>query len=88
MCFAEGGPSGDSDAPALHSADAVYGPETTQEELFNKSVKPLLNGVFKGINTTVFAYGVTGSGKTHTMQGGVTAREQGIIPRVMKVGAP
>ena len=32
---------------------------------------------------TVFAYGVTSSGKTHTMQG--TANDPGIIPRAVKV---
>jgi chromosomal replication initiation ATPase DnaA len=41
--------------------------------------------VFKGINTTIFAYGVTGSGKTHTMQGSGKGKEQGVIPRVVKV---
>jgi hypothetical protein len=34
---------------------------------------------------TIFAYGVTSSGKTHTMQG--TAEEPGVIPRVVKAGA-
>jgi hypothetical protein len=33
---------------------------------------------------TIFAYGVTSSGKTHTMQG--TPEEPGVIPRVVKVG--
>lgn len=32
---------------------------------------------------TVFAYGVTSSGKTHTMQG--TADDPGIIPRAVEV---
>lgn len=30
---------------------------------------PLLDGVTKGRNATVFAYGATGAGKTHTMLG-------------------
>jgi hypothetical protein len=33
---------------------------------------------------TIFAYGVTSSGKTHTMQG--TLAEPGVIPRVVQVG--
>ena len=33
---------------------------------------------------TVFAYGVTSSGKTHTIQG--SPAEPGIIPRVVRVG--
>lgn len=32
---------------------------------------------------TIFAYGVTSSGKTHTMQG--TKAEPGVIPRVVRV---
>lgn len=35
------------------------------------------------ISCTVFAYGVTSSGKTHTIQG--TAEQPGIIPRVVNV---
>ena len=31
--------------------------------------QPLVAGVLEGINATVFAYGSTGSGKTHTMVG-------------------
>lgn len=29
----------------------------------------LIPGVLRGLNATVFAYGATGSGKTHTMVG-------------------
>jgi hypothetical protein len=32
---------------------------------------------------TIFAYGVTSSGKTHTMQG--TKADPGVIPRVVRV---
>lgn len=32
---------------------------------------------------TIFAYGVTGSGKTHTMKGNKAASERGIIPRLL-----
>lgn len=32
-------------------------------------VQGMLPGVLKGLNATVFAYGATGSGKTHTMVG-------------------
>ncbi|KIR32411.1 microtubule motor protein [Cryptococcus deuterogattii MMRL2647] len=56
--------------------------KSTQEEVF-EHVEPLLDQAWKGINTTVFAYGVTGAGKTHTMQG--TKEEPGLIPRAVKV---
>ena len=35
-----------------------------------------------GFESTVFAYGQTGTGKTHTMEGDITSEEQwGVIPR-------
>ncbi|KAG5458698.1 MAG: LOW QUALITY PROTEIN: P-loop containing nucleoside triphosphate hydrolase protein, partial [Olpidium bornovanus] len=40
------------------------------------------NTPIKRINTTIFCYGVTGSGKTHTIQG--TEEDPGIIPRTVK----
>ena len=44
----------------------------------------LVEKTLNGINTTVFAYGVTGSGKTHTMMGSedVNSEEAGLIPRI------
>ena len=32
---------------------------------------------------TLFAYGVTGTGKTHTMRGGKTLADRGVIPRLL-----
>jgi hypothetical protein len=39
--------------------------------------------LFKGNDVTIFAYGVTGSGKTHTMKGNKVPSERGIIPRLL-----
>ena len=39
--------------------------------------------LFKGFDVTLFAYGVTGTGKTHTMKGGKSLAERGIIPRLL-----
>ncbi|KAF8518380.1 kinesin-domain-containing protein [Hysterangium stoloniferum] len=61
---------------------SCYDQAATQEEIFETDVKPLVDHVFGGLVCTVFAYGVTSSGKTHTIQG--TAAEPGIIPRVVK----
>ena len=49
------------------SFDFVFEPTSTQIEIYNTAVQPLLEHVFKGYNASVFAYGQTGSGKTHTM---------------------
>ncbi|CAE6470176.1 unnamed protein product [Rhizoctonia solani] len=61
---------------------SVHGQNATQEQVFETDVRPLLPSVFTGHTLTIFAYGVTSSGKTHTMQGSAT--EPGIIPRVME----
>ncbi|RSH91285.1 hypothetical protein EHS25_009584 [Saitozyma podzolica] len=52
-----------------------------QDDVF-EGIVHLLDRLFEGENSTVFAYGVTGSGKTHTMQG--TEYEPGIIPRTVE----
>lgn len=49
--------------------DSVFGPECTQEQLFDKTVKPLISSLVDGYNATIFAYGATGCGKTHTISG-------------------
>ncbi|EZG43731.1 kinesin motor domain protein [Gregarina niphandrodes] len=49
--------------------DGVCGPDTTQEELFEAHIVPLVEEVLQGFNCTIFAYGQTGTGKTYTMEG-------------------
>ena len=49
--------------------DRVFPPTSTQQDVFDELVE-LVTGVAAGINATVFAYGQTGTGKTHTMMGG------------------
>merc|ERR1712130_309896 len=78
--------------PKMHKADdqhsrqftfdAVYGADSTQEELYEENFRTLVNSVLNGFNGTVFAYGQTGTGKTFTMEG-VRSEEalKGVIPR-------
>lgn len=61
------------------SFDAAFGPRATQEEVFG-DVKDLVQSAVDGYNISIFAYGQTGAGKTHTMYGG-TGEAAGIIPR-------
>lgn len=56
----------------------VYGPDSSQEEIFS-SVRPLLHGVLSGEKATVFHYGQTTAGKTYTVSG--TEENPGLIPR-------
>ena len=59
--------------------DYVFGPSSTQEEVYQSTTKKLLPGIIDGLNATVFAYGATGSGKTYTMLG--TINKEGIMTR-------
>ncbi|KAI6029768.1 P-loop containing nucleoside triphosphate hydrolase protein [Pisolithus microcarpus] len=61
---------------------SCYDQNSTQEEIFERDVRPLIDVVYSGVTVTIFAYGVTSSGKTHTMQG--TKAEPGVIPRVVE----
>ena len=48
--------------------DAVLDQTSTQVDVFSQ-VRPLVDAAVSGYNATVFAYGQTGTGKTHTMLG-------------------
>ncbi|KAI1339848.1 kinesin-II 95 kDa subunit [Xylariaceae sp. FL0016] len=63
--------------------NSVYDQPTTQEQLFTAEVAPHLKSLFQGLDLTIFAYGVTGTGKTHTMRGGLKLAERGCIPRLL-----
>ncbi len=49
-----------------YTFDQTYGQFSTQEEVYNAAVKPLVDEVLNGYNCTVFAYGQTGTGKNHS----------------------
>ncbi|KAK2466480.1 hypothetical protein APHAL10511_002122 [Amanita phalloides] len=57
--------------------DRVFGHGATQHDLYETTAQPLLKGILDGYNATVFAYGATGCGKTHTISG--TESDPGII---------
>ncbi|KAK7933814.1 hypothetical protein WMY93_004710 [Mugilogobius chulae] len=57
----------------------AFGPESSQEDVYDQSVRPLLDSLLQGYNVTVFCYGQTGSGKTYTLEGGSQAEEEGLI---------
>ncbi|KAH0537452.1 hypothetical protein FGG08_005760 [Glutinoglossum americanum] len=63
--------------------NSVYGMQATQDDIFQNEVAPTVKHLFQGFDVTIFAYGVTGTGKTHTMRGGKTLSERGVIPRLL-----
>ncbi|KAM1181945.1 hypothetical protein ACFX13_000508 [Malus domestica] len=58
--------------------DRVYGPHVGQAELFH-DVQPLVQSALDGYNVSIFAYGQTNSGKTHTMEG--SSHDRGLYAR-------
>ncbi|CAL9113472.1 kinesin-like protein KIN-7K, chloroplastic [Musa acuminata AAA Group] len=62
--------------------DRVFGPSTTTQVVYDVTARPVVKAAMEGINGTVFAYGVTSSGKTHTMHG--DPKSPGIIPLAIK----
>eukprot|EP00127_Corallochytrium_limacisporum_P001121 Clim_evm9s40 gene=Clim_evmTU9s40 len=77
-----------------YSYDQVFGPDTSQVELYLDTVKPIVEEVLQGYNCTIFAYGQTGTGKTHTMVGPADGKPSftgyaedthaGIVPRALE----
>ncbi|TRY74073.1 hypothetical protein TCAL_06712 [Tigriopus californicus] len=49
--------------------DMVFGPESNNQEVFTQTTQDLIDVLFSGYNCSVFVYGATGAGKTHTMLG-------------------
>lgn len=47
----------------------VFDHNSTNRDIYERATKQLTKVVLSGYNATIFAYGVTGAGKTHTMIG-------------------
>lgn len=57
--------------------DRVFDDQSTNYDVYQHATKSLVSSLLDGYNCTVFAYGATGSGKTHTMIG--NPEEPGVI---------
>jgi len=66
--------------------DAVFDENATQQMLFDDTALEIVDSVMDGFNGTIFAYGQTGAGKSHTMTGPEHAPDelQGLLPRSFK----
>lgn len=58
--------------------DNVFSPSDDNERVYDATAKRMVRRVMEGYHGTVFAYGITGTGKTFSMQG--TAHSPGIMP--------
>eukprot|EP00746_Dinoflagellata_sp_MGD_P163435 gnl/MRDRNA2_/MRDRNA2_91468_c0_seq1.p1 gnl/MRDRNA2_/MRDRNA2_91468_c0~~gnl/MRDRNA2_/MRDRNA2_91468_c0_seq1.p1 ORF type:complete len:785 (+),score=223.52 gnl/MRDRNA2_/MRDRNA2_91468_c0_seq1:99-2453(+) len=65
--------------------DAVFDETVTQAMIFEDTGLDIVESVMDGYNGTIFAYGQTGAGKSHTMagpnNGKCDAPDQGLLPR-------
>ncbi|XP_019355928.2 kinesin-like protein KIF20A isoform X3 [Alligator mississippiensis] len=57
----------------------IFGPDVGQKTFFDATMKELVQDVLNGQNWLVYTYGITNSGKTHTIQG--SSKDGGILPR-------
>ncbi|KAH0627555.1 hypothetical protein JD844_003396 [Phrynosoma platyrhinos] len=68
-----------------YAFDRVFQSHTSQEQVYNDCAKKIVKDVLEGYNGTIFAYGQTSSGKTHTMEGKLHDPDgMGIIPRIVQ----
>ncbi|CAL5069123.1 unnamed protein product [Urochloa decumbens] len=56
-------------APTAYSFDRVFRSDCDTKEVYDEGAKAVALSVVSGINSSVFAYGQTSSGKTYTMNG-------------------
>nr|WNS50088.1 centromere-associated protein E-like protein [Halisarca dujardinii] len=61
--------------------DKVFSENSANQDVFDEMCRPIILSFLEGINGTIFAYGQTASGKTHTMMGSSGRDgEPGVIP--------
>ncbi|GLD95806.1 hypothetical protein PINS_up004484 [Pythium insidiosum] len=67
-----------TEPPKSFTFDAAFGAESTQQQVYDAAATAIVEAVMEGYNGTIFAYGQTGAGKSHTMEG--YGEQPGIIP--------
>ncbi|KAL2756703.1 hypothetical protein ACRALDRAFT_1075565 [Sodiomyces alcalophilus JCM 7366] len=70
-------PNGKKVKDQVFAFDRIFDENSTQNDVYEATTKNLLDSILDGYNATVFAYGATGCGKTHTITG--SAQQPGII---------
>ena len=78
----------------LHSTDfsktfrfnKIYQEGSTQYDIFEETAVPLIDHCLQGYHGVYFAYGQTGTGKTHTMgiMDQINEESEGIVPNTLK----
>ena len=70
-----------SEAERKFTFDRIFDWNCTQREVYDGAAARIVDAAIEGYNGTVFCYGQTGTGKTHTMEGKDEPPElRGVIP--------
>ena len=56
--------------------DNIFTEKNNNKDVFDIAIKPIINNVIHGYNSTALAYGVTGTGKTHTIFGNLSFQKE------------
>ena len=72
----------DPSRTSAYSFDRVFGPATPTSRLYASAVSDVVRASMEGYHGSVFAYGQTSTGKTHTMTG--TGDDPGIVPLAVR----
>jgi len=71
----------DSEPPKSFTFDGAFGECSKQCDVYAATGFPIVESVLDGYNGTIFAYGQTGTGKSHTMQGPTGGAEGGDVTK-------
>ena len=73
--------------PHNYTFDHIFDMNSSQKEVYEIAAMPAVNSLLEGYNSTIFAYGQTGTGKTYTMEGFIydyLNPNKGLIPRAIE----
>jgi len=75
----------EGEPPKMFTFDGAWSEDSKQPDVYAETAFPIVESTLEGYNGTIFAYGQTGTGKSHTMQGPQPIDQQprdqlGIIP--------
>ncbi|CAB3977560.1 kinesin KIF23 [Paramuricea clavata] len=79
----QGFKSGHRVTATQHSFKQVFDEDSNQKSVFDTVALDIVHDLIHGKNGLIFAYGITGSGKTHTMTG--EPSDGGLLPRGLDV---
>jgi kinesin family protein 3/17 len=73
--------------PHPYTFDHIFDMDSTQDDVYQIAAVPAVESLMSGYNSTIFAYGQTGTGKTYTMEGFSykhSSPKKGLIPRAIE----